>query len=290
MYDSIDDPDNDISFYYNHSCDPTTWFALNDDSKMVAVRDIAAGEEITYDYGTSESEMTFHGGMTCMCGTARCRGIVTGNEYRNPIFVEQYFGHFSGHIQNRIDSCSYHHPHIYRRRSRECPGEYGCCAGRPIRKGEVVVVFAGKVVSTEALSLYPPIYQRYSLMVEDDLWQVPMWGRAGKEVSEYINHSCSANCAMIDSTTIIAIKDIEAGTEINFDYATVNIGISTLDADNFKCLCGSPNCRGTVSSTDYQLPEVINRYWPYFPPFVRRRIEKEGLAPAHTSYLQLPQA
>ncbi|EKU20409.1 hypothetical protein NGA_0547902 [Nannochloropsis gaditana CCMP526] len=54
---------------------------------------------------------------------------------------------------------------------------------------------------------------------------------------------------MADSTSVIAIRNIAAGEEITIDYATVNSGLNTSEGDNFTC-----------------------RYWPHFPPFVRRLI------------------
>ena len=44
----------------NHSCDPTCWFTDEDPEVMVACRDIQEGEEITYDYATSETINSFH--------------------------------------------------------------------------------------------------------------------------------------------------------------------------------------------------------------------------------------
>lgn len=55
----------------NHSCEPN--LVLKPEQGRVAfyaLRDIAAGEELTADYGP-----THHGGrLACRCGTARCRG------------------------------------------------------------------------------------------------------------------------------------------------------------------------------------------------------------------------
>lgn len=42
--------------------------------------------------------------------------------------------------------------------------------------------------------------------------------------------------------------------------------------------CKAPGCRGTVTSTDWKLPEVQQRYWPCFPPFVKRLILKHVYA------------
>ena len=57
----------------NHSCAPNARYAGLD---VVAVRDIAAGEELTLDYGEllNEEAEPFH----CRCGAPGCRGLVTG--------------------------------------------------------------------------------------------------------------------------------------------------------------------------------------------------------------------
>ena len=59
--------------YVNHSCDPNAGF--RDGLLLVARRDIAAGEEITWDYSTAIDEADF-AGFTCSCGAAGCRGRV----------------------------------------------------------------------------------------------------------------------------------------------------------------------------------------------------------------------
>ena len=61
-------------YYVNHSCDPNE---LNG----IAVRAIQAGEEITSDYAYAEASPNYVLGP-CRCGTRRCRGQVTGNDWR----------------------------------------------------------------------------------------------------------------------------------------------------------------------------------------------------------------
>ena len=56
----------------NHSCDPNAGF-VNGDPVLYALRDIAAGEEVCWDYSTSISEAGW--GMECCCGAANCRGV-----------------------------------------------------------------------------------------------------------------------------------------------------------------------------------------------------------------------
>jgi hypothetical protein len=58
----------------NHSCEPNVGMGGN--VLLVAMRDIAAGEELTIDYALFLSDTGF--AMDCRCRTAACRGIVTG--------------------------------------------------------------------------------------------------------------------------------------------------------------------------------------------------------------------
>lgn len=57
----------------NHSCDPNCRYeGLN----VVAIRNIAAGEELTLDYAQFCNEQT--SGFDCHCGAAGCRKFITG--------------------------------------------------------------------------------------------------------------------------------------------------------------------------------------------------------------------
>ncbi len=58
----------------NHSCAPNAGF--RDGPVLVALRDIAAHEEITWDYSTAIDEHDF-AGFPCQCGAASCRTLVT---------------------------------------------------------------------------------------------------------------------------------------------------------------------------------------------------------------------
>ena len=68
--------------HVNHRCDPNA-YELYDGSEIyiVARRDIAAGEEITFDYNVNTS-----GGNSwpCNCGAERCRGESVGEFFTLP--------------------------------------------------------------------------------------------------------------------------------------------------------------------------------------------------------------
>lgn len=94
----------DVSNYMNHSCEPTCWFVdggTEYNGVMVASRSILPGEEITYDYCTSEDcELTPE--WDCECGSHACRGRVTPSDWAAPLLQEKYRGHFLPHIASRI--------------------------------------------------------------------------------------------------------------------------------------------------------------------------------------------
>ena len=68
--------------------------------------------------------------------------------------------------------------------------------------------------------------------------------------ARFINHACDPNCeSEIEDRRVFidAIKDIEPGEELNYDY---QIGREKGDPPNvdeiYACRCGSPKCRGTM--------------------------------------------
>lgn len=72
-YRLLDDP----SVRFNHNCDPNA--GLRKEAEMFAYRDIAAGEEITFDYSLTvlPTPFTARWRMPCGCGAPSCRGTVT---------------------------------------------------------------------------------------------------------------------------------------------------------------------------------------------------------------------
>jgi len=69
----IDVDENNPMYYMNHSCDPNTKI---DGMKVIALRDILDGEELTFDYALTEQDPYWQ--MKCNCGSSNCRGIIKG--------------------------------------------------------------------------------------------------------------------------------------------------------------------------------------------------------------------
>jgi len=84
--------------FVNHSCEPTC--GVCGSVLLVALRDLAPGEEITFDYAMTDS--TPYDEFTCSCGTPSCRGLVTARDWERPDLQARYDGWFSGYLQRRI--------------------------------------------------------------------------------------------------------------------------------------------------------------------------------------------
>ena len=67
--------------YLNHSCEPNGYMNTAEFT-FRALRDISPGEEITFNYLTTESEMAVP--FTCICGSANCFGFIRGRNFLSP--------------------------------------------------------------------------------------------------------------------------------------------------------------------------------------------------------------
>jgi hypothetical protein len=86
--------------FFNHSCNPNAGFrgALH----LVAIRAIAAGEQVTFDYATCMT--ADFGNMPCACGAEECRGFISGDDWKIPGLQQKYVGYWQPYIQEKIDA------------------------------------------------------------------------------------------------------------------------------------------------------------------------------------------
>jgi len=149
----------------------------------------------------------------------------------------------------------------------DCPekGGRGVYARVRLSRGELLVVFGGDVVPGDVLAGLGSTARRFTLQVDEDTYLVST--RIGP--ADWVNHSCDPNAGVQGQITLVALRDIEPGEEICFDYA-MSDG-STYD--EFDCQCGSSRCRGRVTGDDWRLPELRDRYRGYFSTFLEQRVD-----------------
>lgn len=86
--------------FINHSCDPNCGFT--DARTLVALRHIAPGESITFDYAMSDVNEFIE--FSCSCGASMCRGRLTGDDWKLHELQVRYAGWFAPHVEELIQA------------------------------------------------------------------------------------------------------------------------------------------------------------------------------------------
>jgi len=142
---------------------------------------------------------------------------------------------------------------------------WGSYALEPISAGETVAGFGGWVVDRATLESMDVDRQARSIQVDHELYLV---SGETPEPGDMLNHSCEPNCGVSGSNIVVAMRDIEPGEELTFDYAMTDAS----DYDEFTCLCELANCRGVVTGWDWRDPVLQAKYQGFFSHYLARRI------------------
>jgi uncharacterized protein len=89
--------------FFNHSCDPNCGF--KGQIFLVTMRDVALGEEMTFDYAMVVSEsvgsdIKFE--LDCACGSVHCRHHITESDWMLPDLQRRYEGFFTQYLEEKI--------------------------------------------------------------------------------------------------------------------------------------------------------------------------------------------
>ena len=128
----------------------------------------------------------------------------------------------------------------------------GVFALQDIAEGEVIVEYAGKVISYEESQRrhpHDPAHPNHTFFFQIDGNRVIDGGDGGNS-ARWINHSCDPNCfaeEVEDRIFISALRNISAGEELGYDYGLIieERYTAKLKAD-YACHCGAADCRGTM--------------------------------------------
>ena len=84
-------PSGTYDDYVNHSCDPNSYLHIvGKRAVLYSLFLIKAGTEITFDYSTTSTESLDERNMMCCCGSPKCRKIISGYQYLDPLLKKQY--------------------------------------------------------------------------------------------------------------------------------------------------------------------------------------------------------
>ena len=146
-------------------------------------------------------------------------------------------------------------------------GGFGVYAQERVSTGELLVVWGGSVVDFETLVMLPAIKQIRSVQVEDDRYLV---SHSANDPADYFNHCCDPNAGLSGQIALVAMREIEPGEEVCFDYAMTDAS----PYDEFECECGLAVCRQRITGNDWMNPELQERYAGFFSPYLQRRVDR----------------
>jgi len=145
----------------------------------------------------------------------------------------------------------------------------GVIAETKIKRGEILSLFGGYVMSIEAFHQLPAAVQEFPYHIAENLLFGPL-ERGQLSVGDYYNHSCQPNAGFRDSITLVSMRTIQPGEEVTFDYCMcMTSTILTL-----KCACGGGRCRKIIRGSDWKTPELQARYKDYFVPYIKDKIAR----------------
>lgn len=152
---------------------------------------------------------------------------------------------------------------------RPLPGKgfFGVFAREAIEPGHLLALWCGRIVAETSLGDLPEILRSRSVQVEEGFYLVP---EVDGEPADFINHSCNPNAGLQGQIALVALRAIEPGEEICYDYAMTDGS----PYDEFECRCGEAACRHHITGDDWRLPELQRRYAGHFSPYLQRRIDR----------------
>lgn len=121
-----------------------------------------------------------------------------------------------------------------------------------ISKGEVIAEFDGPIYEWDYTGWNQELYD-HVIQFEEKKW------RDSKGIARWINHSCNPNCGIKELFKVTAMRDIEAGEEITWDYEMTE----KHPWWRMKCECGNDNCRKEIGNFENMPQKVKDRYKGY---------------------------
>ncbi len=148
-------------------------------------------------------------------------------------------------------------PKVFLKRTRKF-GK-GVFTKAPIKKGELIAKFDGTIYDDDFEPWTEDLYN-HCIQFKKAAW------RDSKGIARWTNHSCDPNCGIRGLFSIVAMRDIEAGEQITWDYE-----MTEKNKDwKMKCKCGSPLCRKTIGNYVNMPKNIRKKYKGYISKWLVR--------------------
>ena len=133
----------------------------------------------------------------------------------------------------------------------------GVFAKELIRTGEEIAAFDGEEYIGYYNSEMPPEVVDHGMQIAHDRV------RNSKGFARLINHSCAPNCGVKDLIHIVAMRDIQVGEEILWDY-----DMSDNAEWEMYCMCDASDCRKVLRGYRFLPQRFRDRYEGYISEYL----------------------
>lgn len=125
-------------------------------------------------------------------------------------------------------------------------------ANQAIGKGELIAAFDGPIFDDHFGPWTEDLYN-HAIQFGETFW------RDSKGIARLLNHSCEPNCGIKGFFNIVAMRRIEAGEELTWDYEMTEKNAHW----RLQCQCQSKQCRKVIGNYSNMPKKVRARYKGY---------------------------
>lgn len=152
-------------------------------------------------------------------------------------------------------------------------GKYGkgVFAKRNIKKDEILAIFGGYILSAKEELKLPNEFRDQGVQISEN-FVLTIIKKDEIEDGGYFNHSCNPNSGFKGQIFLVAMKNINSGNQVTFDYAMALSKMEKGKPYKVRCLCGSKNCRNFIKEDDWKNPELQIKYNGYFQWYLQEKI------------------
>lgn len=220
----------DPSMYMNHSCEPTCWFEWDTSETgdaqgsrardgsgivMTATRDLVTGDELTFDYATSEARPRVRlkqAALETRDAPNDCTPSLNSSTPWEPLFL----------------SCDHQ-------------------AGYPTETNHLISFLAKLHVLLARFRAYPAATIHQPIVLT--LGNTP---NVAEEAFFSPKRECNRGAQLVSSTPQSECSRASARCRLTPWFEDYD--------QNWRCRCGAPSCRGTVTGEDWRLPAFQQKH------------------------------
>ena len=143
----------------------------------------------------------------------------------------------------------------------------GLFAKEPIRKGEIVSVRGGHIITRQMETEIEKPEDYWGYPIADEFVLAPLNTQEVEDVMMFLNHSCEPNVGILGQIIFVAMRNIDRGEELTIDYAMFGA-----NKEPMRCNCRSSNCRGLITDSDWKIKKLQEKYRGYFSSYIQLKI------------------